>query len=31
LRKCDSELRHRRRHAACPCPVLAEAEEGHEN
>lgn len=31
LRKCDRELRHRRRHAACPCPVLQEAEQGNEN
>jgi len=22
LRKCNRELNHRRRHAACPCPVL---------
>ena len=25
LRKCNRELNHRRRHAACPCPVLEEA------
>jgi MerR family transcriptional regulator, copper efflux regulator len=25
LRKCNRELNHRRRHAACPCPVLGEA------
>ena len=25
LRKCHRELNHRRRHAACPCPVLEEA------
>jgi DNA-binding transcriptional MerR regulator len=25
LRKCSRELNHRRRHAACPCPVLEEA------
>jgi hypothetical protein len=25
LRKCDRELNHRRRHAACACPVLEEA------
>jgi len=24
LRKCSRELNHRRRHAACPCPVLEE-------
>ena len=23
-RKCNRELNHRRRHAACPCPVLEE-------
>lgn len=27
LRKCNRELSHRRRHDACPCPVLEEAEE----
>jgi DNA-binding transcriptional MerR regulator len=27
LRRCHRELSHRRRHAACPCPVLEEAEE----
>lgn len=26
LRKCDEELRHRRGHKACACPVLEEAE-----
>jgi DNA-binding transcriptional MerR regulator len=26
LRKCNDELRHRRRHKPCPCPVLEEAE-----
>ena len=31
LRKCNRELNHRRRHAACPCPVLEEAEEVNEN
>lgn len=25
LRKCNRELNHRRRHAACACPVLEEA------
>jgi MerR family transcriptional regulator, mercuric resistance operon regulatory protein len=25
FRKCSRELSHRRRHAACPCPVLEEA------
>jgi DNA-binding transcriptional MerR regulator len=25
FRKCSRELNHRRRHAACPCPVLEEA------
>ncbi len=25
LRKCNREMNHRRRHAACPCPVLEEA------
>src|SRR5262249_54361662 len=25
FRKCNRELNHRRRHAACPCPVLEEA------
>lgn len=25
LRKCNRELKHRRRHAACACPVLEEA------
>ncbi len=25
LRKCNHELSHRRRHAACACPVLEEA------
>ena len=25
LRKCNRELKHRRRHAACACPVLDEA------
>jgi len=24
FRKCSRELNHRRRHAACPCPVLEE-------
>jgi len=24
LRKCNHELNHRRRHAACACPVLEE-------
>jgi len=28
LRKCNSELNHRRRHAACACPVLEEAAGG---
>jgi MerR family transcriptional regulator, mercuric resistance operon regulatory protein len=27
LRKCNRELNHRRRHAACACPVLEEAAE----
>lgn len=27
FRKCSHELNHRRRHAACPCPVLEEATE----
>ena len=27
LRKCDEELKHRRGHKACACPVLEEAEE----
>ena len=27
LRKCDRELNHRRRHAACACPVLKESVE----
>jgi len=26
LRKCNCELNHRRRHAACACPVLEEVE-----
>jgi len=26
LRKCNEELRHRRKHKPCPCPVLEEAE-----
>ena len=26
LRKCNEELRYRRRHKPCPCPVLQEAE-----
>jgi DNA-binding transcriptional MerR regulator len=26
LRKCKEELRHRRKHKPCPCPVLEEAE-----
>jgi len=26
LKKCDQELRHRRRHAACACPVLEEVQ-----
>lgn len=25
FRKCSRELNHRRRHAACPCPVLEES------
>ena len=25
LQKCDHELKHRRRHAPCACPVLEEA------
>lgn len=25
FRKCSRELNHRRRHSACPCPVLEEA------
>lgn len=29
LGKCNRELGHRRRHAACPCPVLEQAEEVH--
>ncbi|MGE5207155.1 MAG: heavy metal-responsive transcriptional regulator [Chlamydiota bacterium] len=28
LHKCNRELSHRRRHEACLCPVLEEAEEG---
>lgn len=28
FRKCSRELNHRRRHAACPCPVLEEATGG---
>lgn len=28
LRKCNSELNHRRRGAPCPCPVLEEATAG---
>lgn len=28
LRKCNSELNHRRRSAPCPCPVLEEAAAG---
>jgi DNA-binding transcriptional MerR regulator len=28
LRKCNRELNHRRRHAACACPVLEEAAGG---
>ena len=28
LRKCNSELNHRRRGAPCPCPVLEEATGG---
>ncbi len=28
LRKCSSELNHRRRSALCPCPVLEEATAG---
>lgn len=31
LRKCKRELGHRRQHAACPCPVLKEADEANEN
>lgn len=31
LRKCNRELGHRRRHAACPCPVLKVANEANEN
>ena len=31
LRKCNRELGHRRQHAACPCPVLKEADEANEN
>jgi MerR family mercuric resistance operon transcriptional regulator len=31
LRKCKHELRHRRKHAASPCPVLQTAEDGNEN
>jgi DNA-binding transcriptional MerR regulator len=31
LRKCNRELGHRRQHAACPCPVLEEADEANEN
>lgn len=27
LHKCNEELRHRRKHKACPCPVLEEAKE----
>jgi DNA-binding transcriptional MerR regulator len=27
FRKCSRELNHRRRHAACPCPVLEETTE----
>lgn len=26
LHKCNEELRHRRKHKPCPCPVLEEAE-----
>ena len=26
LRKCNEEMRHRRKHKPCPCPVLEEAE-----
>jgi DNA-binding transcriptional MerR regulator len=26
LRKCNEELKHRRKHQPCPCPVLEEAE-----
>lgn len=26
LRKCNKELKHRKRHAACPCPVLEEVQ-----
>ena len=28
LRKCNSELNHRRQSAPCPCPVLEEATAG---
>ena len=28
LRKCKRELSHRQRHAACPCPVLEDADSG---
>jgi DNA-binding transcriptional MerR regulator len=27
LKKCNRELKHRKRHAACACPVLEEAHE----
>jgi DNA-binding transcriptional MerR regulator len=26
LQKCNEELRHRRRHKPCPCPILEEAD-----
>ncbi|HKU23232.1 MAG TPA: MerR family transcriptional regulator [Terriglobales bacterium] len=31
LRRCSQELKHRRRHAPCPCPVLQEGEKANEN